>query len=299
MIITEPNWQNVVTEQLNQLYCFTDIEAIFSIAQGDSHTCFKVVEKNKTYFVKGIVKHQDFKVLQQSNVIASTLDFAPKLIYLDNSWQVNEFINGQSLSLISLPINDKIKSCIAVMSLCHQKLSHSTTLSRLPALEPTKIINELKINLPEALDKIVVKIRDKLSYVLTVTPSTVCHGDLNFSNIIVAKKLWLIDFECLSIADAEYDLAMLVAVNELAYAPIDLIIEQCIKEYSFRGKGKIELSKELVTCYLVFCYLINGLWYLRQSFDTDNERFELMAGKQFDHLDKLGFIPESLLEQMR
>ena len=57
---------------------------------------------------------------------------------------------------------------------------------------------------------------------------------------------------------AEYDLAMLVAVNELAYAPIDLIIEQCVKEYSFKGKGKIELSKKLVTCYLVFCHFING-----------------------------------------
>ena len=92
---------------------------------------------------------------------------------------------------------------------------------------------------------------------------------------------------------------MMIAVNELSYAPTNIIVKQCINSYQLKHKDKVKLSSTLVMNYLVYCHLINGLWYKEQSSVTSNTLFRNKANQQFLYFDKLSFNGESLLKEMR
>jgi len=284
---------------LDLLPCFIRIASISPIEQGDSHQSFKVIDQNKVYFVKRLSKLQNVDENNLVVEISRQLSITPTLIFSTAHWQVYEYINGQSLALTSLSMMDKVNTCIDVMVLCHDELSFIAKDINLHTLNPRKVINELSINLSEQQWEFIDKIVDKLCNPLLVSPVTICHGDINFFNIITEQHVWLIDFECACLADAEFDIAMMIAINELDYTSIRIIIEYCIKSYQFKSKNKVKLSKDMIMNYLSFCYLINGLWYKERSGKVGSDLFSNKANKQFDYFDKLSLGCESLLKQMR
>lgn len=291
--------------ELDLLPCFTDIESIAKIEQGDSHQSFKVVDQNKAYFVKRLTNIQNSKQINLTIEISRHLTISPTLVFTDQFWQVYEYINGQSLALTTLSIIDKIDCCLDVMVTCHQEINPLSTLQpyskkgSFPSLNPREIITELSTKLSDQQKLFITKITAKLEQQLLVSPLVLCHGDINFTNIIIEKRAWLIDFECACLADAEFDIAMMIAVNELNYAPTKIIVEQCINSYQLKHKKKVGLSGDLVINYLFFCYLINGLWYRGQCGGESDYMFENKANKQFCYFDKLSFEGESLLKEMR
>lgn len=285
--------------ELDLLPCFINIERISVIEQGYSHQSFKVIDQNKDYFVKRLSNFQNDEQNNLEVEISLRLTITPTLIFASGHWQVYQYINGQSLLLTTLSLKNKINICLDAMVICHQELSPLSNKLKLATLNPKKVISELSISLSVQQQLLISRIADKLCTHLLISPVTFCHGDINFSNIIIDDRAWLVDFECRCLADAEFDIAMMIAINELDYAPSNIIVEQCISRYHLKGNNKLELSKNLIMRYLGFCYLINGLWYKEQSGNMSSNLFKSKANKQFEYFDQLSSGCESLLKQMR
>jgi thiamine kinase-like enzyme len=101
--------------------------------------------------------------------------------------------------------------------------------------------------------------------------NVVCHGDLNFTNVLHDNDntAWLIDFECAQLAPPEFDLAMFIAVNNIATQDITHIIAKyCALMPTCR------LNSSLLHYYLLFSHLINGLWYLSNTKPVDITKTE-------------------------
>ena len=171
--------------ELDLLPCFTDIQSITEIEQGDSHQSFKVIDQNKAYFVKRLINSQNNEQINLTTEISRHLMIVPALIFTDQFWQVFEYINGQSLALTTLSMRDKIDCCLDVMVMCHQEVSPLSKLqpnskgSNFPRLNPREIINDLSINLSSQQKLLVTKISEKLDEKLLISPIVLCHGDIN------------------------------------------------------------------------------------------------------------------------
>jgi len=258
-----------VKELLAALPCFNHVESITAITSGLSQHCFKINADNNVYFAKTTAGEIETKVA----LSAAKQGFSPEVIYYNQHWLVTRFIHADNLALASFNNTDKSninknsieKNSIAVklMWQCHQ-------LEIKPAkLAPERLINELINKLQCSLQQK----KELLSYAksilnsLNLTNSLVCcHGDLNFSNILLDQKkhAWLVDYECACLAPAEYDLAMFIAVNNIAKERIAVIVKQY--ESSFH---LLKVDSQQLNNYLSFSYFINSLWY-KQAHQKQN-----------------------------
>jgi thiamine kinase-like enzyme len=151
-----------------------------------------------------------------------------------------------------------------------------------------------------------------------------CHGDANFSNVIKLEnstaddadfRYQLIDFECACIAPIEYELGMMMAVNEIESSKIEWLItqyatQQYHQQYSRSSSDTytdnkkinhteivdnletmISLPRNIITCYVTRYYvlslIINGLWYFSKYQQCQAEKYKELANKQFSLLRKL------------
>ena len=172
-----------------------------------------------------------------------------------------------------------------------------------------------------------------------------CHGDANFSNIINVKNTKkeivdadneinrsvntsisankndsalqysaapykLIDFECSCIAPAQYDIAMMMAVNGIDISMTEVVTslysqhqqlvhqecsqlnsqfkvgEEITKNYLPLEMLPIDLSIKLVMRYYYLSLLINGAWYLSQYRQQKGAKYKVLAQQQFLLLSK-------------
>jgi thiamine kinase-like enzyme len=287
----------VLTAQLSQLSCFAHIKSISLIEQGDSHQCFKVVDIHNSFFVKYFKNSNQSHHQNKLNKLAANSGLSPDLIYSDKFWQVHQFIEGTSLNLCQLPLNEKIQHGIKLMVGCHQSIDINK-LTDFPILNITKIIKPLTINLTTEQKSIISKISDKLSNIMVITPQVLCHGDINFSNIILANEPWLVDFECACVAEQEFDIAMMISVNELLTGSMTTVIDFCVDYYTVISESQGKVDKEKVMRYLYFSFVINGLWYLARYRENKDKSFKYKAFKQFELFDKCHFITKNLTAEM-
>ena len=146
-----------------------------------------------------------------------------------------------------------------------------------------------------------------------------CHGDANFSNVIKLEnsttndadfRYQLIDFECACVAPIEYELGMMMAVNEIESSKIEWVTSQYAAQQYSRSSNDIytgnqqgnhtEIVDNLeqmmalprnittyhVTRYYVLSLIINGLWYLSKYQQYQGEKYRKLANKQFSLLVK-------------
>ena len=150
-----------------------------------------------------------------------------------------------------------------------------------------------------------------------------CHGDANFSNVIKLEnsttddadfRYQLIDFECACVAPIEYELGMMMAVNEIENSNIEWVItqytaEQNRQQYSRSSSdiypdnqqenhtGIVDNLEQMmtlprnittgqVTCYYSLSLIINGLWYFSKYQQYQDEKYRELANKQFSLLVK-------------
>lgn len=116
----------------------------------------------------------------------------------------------------------------------------------------------------------------------------ICHGDINFSNIILSHQAYLLDFECACLAEKEFELGMMLAINNLSF---ESLISECELN---------ETQQDKVTRYYLFSLFINGLWFLVAS-KTEREsnvKIQLWnhAQRQFSRFDAMKFIPKNLTD---
>jgi thiamine kinase-like enzyme len=254
---------NHLTKALAQLPCFDQIKHIDSIDAGLSQQCFKVVTTTKTYFAK--TQELATQGFININSLVAKKGISPVVIYQNKQWLVTEFIEGKALSAQkNMNRADKIKIAIDLMSQCHQLSAQLDDLA--PDIICADLINEANLSSDkknelghfanELLDTL-KNVDNALNNQVGKAPLVCCHGDLNFSNIMVdeSNQTWLIDYECASLAPAEFDLAMFIAINQLSAHEVLFAVQH------YQQHRNITLCEKLIQAYLTFCYFINGLWY--------------------------------------
>jgi|GEM_PF-1390182 len=269
------------------------------IKAGQSSLCFLVEHQSNKYFVKynnqysqysnnDIVENHAFNSEVIASQAASNMGLSPKIIYWNEHWLVSEFIEGKTLDVRELHIYKKIDIALDLLIKCHS-IKHD-----LPPLQPQKIIedtiktgyfSDIEQNFTRALF---------CKFPLSDPGNNLVfsHGDINFSNIISTKnQAWLVDYECACIAEREFEIAMFLAINTLN----SLDILYAISSYEKLSGYKLKQSK--LNGYLLYSYLLNGLWYIQKSREKKSStplstELKTFALKQFTLLNKI--LPHDL-----
>mgnify|MGYP005810426893 CR=1 FL=1 len=298
----------LLLKSLSALPCFNNITQISAMTGGLSNPCFKVAADNNFYFAKFTNEQQ----LANELTLAKIAEFdgiTPKLYYHDEQWLISHFIDGNNLAVEQIPLKTKIKISIELMIRFHQLTGsnpekiNTETIETLNTRENFNglICPDYDVNLIRTLNNIGSVIETLITSEIKTSSNNLvcCHCDINFSNVLRDNKqrAWLIDFEYACFAPVEFDLAMFIAVNNIPESEMCFIIDY----YKQRTNSAVETG--LLRHYLLYCYLINGLWYYNMSFDktavlqhrTQSNMLKLAAEQwqAFDRLSSQLEIPEA------
>lgn len=287
--------------QIKALTCFDGlICSLERLYLGLSHHCFIVTavnlgsQKSTKYFVKSLSKHisteKNERLVAQAAAIAN---ISPKVIYHSKDWLVTEYIEGYTLFENQYSIEDKISVAMTLLYEFHQlsppEKVTSLSLKRLidEQIKENAFSNEQQLFLTHLNQKIT-------AFEQGVEP-VICHGDLNFSNMVIDKqaKAWLVDYECTAICCAEYDVAMFIAINNLSSSDFSHVLQ------SYQGSNEKDLEPALIQSYLACCYLINGLWYQERSkTEVESDQYIELAYQQYHRFDLLSISKNKLVDKL-
>jgi len=263
------------------------------IITGLSHSCFNVsltsspIKETSNYFVKSLIGHENTSANEIiSAKLAMEQSITPKVIFSSAKWLVTDFVSGQILTTLDISKQNKISTAIALIAKFHQTKANN----KIHSLSIGQIVNSQIRSAKLSVNKQVI-LKTICAQILTFDEGknkVLCHGDVNFSNILIDKqgKAWLVDFECSFIGCAEFDLAMFIAVNHLPISSLPLIISHYQK--TLATSYSTLLNKQLIHSYLACCYLINGLWYQNNANPpTSKKQYLALARQQYEAFDQL------------
>ena len=261
---------------LTTLACFKHIDSVIPIFTGLSSQCYQVNADKKRFFAKKTLSSDEAMVCKG----AALKNISPMVVYHDQYWLITLFIDGISLALNQQAINDKITTSTQLMAQCHQlKIQPSLLI-------PTKIADDLiwqQSCSVQQKNTLLAYSQALISPLHIITPKqslVCCHGDLNFSNVIIdpQHKAWLIDYECACLAPAAYDLAMFIAVNNISKDSIATVVKY------YQQQSFAVIDEILVNDYVKFCFFINGLWYIQAYNKTGLPQFIADAKMQWHNI---------------
>ena len=269
------------------------IVAVEEITSGLSQRSFKVSCDNHQCFYAKYFNDDNSEYAQIEKEVlqnSTSTEITMPLLYSDQQWIITPFIQANDLSEIELPITNKLYIALDLMLTFQQIKIQSVNIKPISFIAHGDFyVRSLALN--EQQQHI---LRSLLSDDESIKPESVvlCHGDLNFTNMLYDLRLNdnlsqpnanIIDFECCCYAEVEYEIAMLIAVNNLFnYAPIETIITD-IKDY-LHNKNMI-ISANKVMRYLFKSLLLNALWYLCRFHKTNDTKWEFLAQQQFQQAD--------------
>ena len=266
-----------MTSSLSELACFNYIDTIIPITHGLSSKCYQVIADDKVFFAKKITTKNESTA---SNLAAKQL-LCPRVILNTPQWLISEYVEGENLSLSHHPLDEKILISIELMAQCHQ------LNAKVDKLKPEVVIHELidkpYFSKPEQ-EQLIIQAKIILS-TLSLTKNLVnCHGDLNFGNALIDQnnKAWLVDYECICTAPAEYDLAMFIAVNHISQCKINNIIA-----HYERLSPLLKINTEQLQHFLIFSHFINALWYKNSYLNNKNTELRILEEQ---HWEKFIFL---------
>ncbi len=296
--------------QIEQLPCFRhDNLNIEPILAGLSQHCFKVCmdlptpENNSqqgVYFVKSLDPRSANNEMIASSQVAK-LGFAPSIVYQSPHWLVTDYIVGQTLD--TLPMSTEQKIAIAMNLLTKlQRIEASADLNRLSManlLEQQLATSSFDAEQVNILQCIIEQLVQRISQFDQDNSKVLCHGDLNFSNILIDQQnsSWLIDFEASLAGNIEYDIAMFIAVNNISLDLLPYIVGQYQQHADIVQSSAI--NQVLVLSYLAGCFLLNGLWYSSRTMTSKNNHktdvvvahhhnpYHQLAQQQYQRFDQL------------
>lgn len=259
--------------ELQALPCFDKITSVTQLDSGLSHCCYKVISTDSVYFAKKL-NHQTaltevacYQFLKRINA-----PFSPLLIYSSSEWLITTYIDVAALSDFSHSHTDLLNISIKAMASLHC-LSDSFSQDKLPVLDIGDTTQSLIDNnsLLDCLpNSTLLTIQDFLinrlqPEILSTQEAVICHGDINFSNILIDinQNAWLIDYECAHIAPREFDLAMFMAINHLDK---DVGLVGAIDNLSacYAEIAKVEVDQTLLVNFKLYSHFINALWFLEK-----------------------------------
>ncbi len=348
--VIEQEYQHLAPK-LCQLACFENLKLsnITTIKSGLSQPCFHVEYDDKHYFAKYIPANSIELLVSQ---IAADSTLAPSVVFINESWLITQFLSNNSLDELTLPETEKITITLTLLTRLHsielngpgmplamqndksEKLIEQCALKRagIPKLDITLVINDLlnqiecTEDLAYSLQQLSKQLLFNLETSLKLLPelaSVLCHGDANFSNVLQVKTdsknplkaYQLIDFECAQLAPFTYDIAMLMAVNDIELTQADFILSEYKRLISSQNQAD-KTSKivdnlegngchshknevELVTRYYDLSILINVLWYFIEYQHKGQLNYRELAQKQLMLIKTRYDQVNLILNQMR
>ena len=284
---------------LKSLSCFAEVLDVSMLVDGMSHTCSKVTTSSQSYFVKKLNNET-----AEEEVVSSRLSakhgLSPKVIYYDETWLVTEYIDSITVDKAEFRTDKCITTSLTLMAKLHQLLPQLKTgaISNLDTLKSVQRLFTNPVSLPSRQRTILADITDILTskieaeQKLSGTENVLCHGDINYSNILFDKtqQPWLIDFECSHLAPVEFDLSMFIAVNNIPTHLVDNILT------CYTGLvSNYRPNQTLITYYLLYSFFINGLWYLDNTNDSKiDNNLSSLAIEQWSAFDN--FVVKNHLE---
>lgn len=310
-----------VQHLLSQLECFAcscKIEKISPITDGLSSQVYLILTNNGHFVAKKITGRSSGQAEALATRCASELELAAKVVCTDKDWLITEFLAGEQLNSNfsdKVILEDKLTATLALLAKLHCRYDSFVKDNKFDNVQPT--IKPL--NFEQVIDDLVAQVtlsNQWLTLVKSFSKNTIqqlanmqshknvlCHGDANFSNVIVKAqdqftkpKTWLIDFEAACFAEIEYDIAMCLSVNNIAINRQNFALNVYQDAWLNHAGETVNLSFEKVTRYRYLSLIINGLWYLSQyqikitetsifTEKTSVETYKTLALEQFKLLD--------------
>ncbi|WP_448568788.1 phosphotransferase [Thalassotalea ganghwensis] len=246
---------------------------IETIEQGLSHHCVKVTVASKAYFVKQYSDRSPKQLAREHfyQKHASDHGLAPKPVYADQHVIISEFIDGITLAKSGLAIEDKVSLALDSIRRFSRLSCDNTAI-----LNVSNVISELLARhqaLPLTQQQLLLNaVENDINEISKLASDKVLvHGDLNFTNILVGESAnYLVDYEHTVVADIEYEVAMMLAINGLTISHSLSFWLEVISAYFARYS--LEISDIMVTRYLDLCCIINALWFYGADVDIARSR---------------------------
>jgi thiamine kinase-like enzyme len=294
------NIQEDVINALKTLPCFDEIQTVNLLANGLSQTSLKITTKSKTFFAKKLnAETADVEIscallcsqkATKGDLNEQTHQLSPTVVYHDKEWLVTEFIAGSTLAETKIDLETKVSITLTLMAKLHRlsaaaiepyilQLDTNLSVSRLLAKPMSLLTRNSHI-----VDNVAESLTCAISQIILASdcPSVLCHGDMNFTNILTDKlrNPWLIDYECAHKAPAEFDLAMFIAVNNIPTKQIKGVVTAYTKLNQAHN-----CNDELLNLYILYSFFINGLWYLDNKDVQSDSLFQKLAHVQWSSFD--------------
>lgn len=268
--------------------CFQDnpVVAIERLEAGLSQECYRVQTKKGEFLAKHFKSNQAFKKELTVTKCKSPDSVIPQLNAFKENWLISEYLQGSMLSELGISFEEKLDIVLPLLKkfyLLSANMEKQTEL--FGQIDLVDLVKQMSLAVSNDVDKMLlideVLTRFKSQQYSSGYESVLCHGDLNFNNIMYHHSIddWrLFDFESCHLSHIEYDIAMLLAVNEYPITNLGQIHNNLLGIFP-------QLSIDLVTRYYVICLLINGLWYQQQTSEkqslTIKEKYQKLSAIQF------------------
>ena len=259
---------------------------------------------------------------------------APKVIVLEGHWLVSEYIDRPLLSQLAISEAEQVSIATAALAKFHCALKYELSdsdnkgllTSEINRLDLLQVLNDLSVSFyaendclaeneklksdesktdQELIANAISCVKALKCHASNKHNLTIIHGDLNYSNLLITQSensddLAIIDFESVAIASVEYDLGMLMAINNVPLELSELAITSYLNNLTTTNKTLSKTSVERtsettpkitlepVTRYAFVSSVINWLWFLGQaegqvkekSKPDQQHRYLLMAKQQ-------------------
>ncbi|GHE83284.1 aminoglycoside phosphotransferase family protein [Thalassotalea profundi] len=283
------------------------IISVAEITTGLSQQSFKVRCLNdQLFYAKYFDKYNTEYAQIEKEVLLNSASspITTSLLYSDEHWLVTPFIEANDLSKLNLPIKNKLNIALELMLTFQKLIIPSKKIKPISFIaHGDYYINALALNKNQQQI-----LRSLLSDddAIKAQQLTLCHGDFNFTNMLLNSPLTgiasdeipiLIDFECCCYSEVEYDIAMMIAVNNLLnYLSVDTVIAQ-IKVYL--AQRMVNISTKKVMRYLGKSLLLNALWYICRFNRTNDNKWLILAKQQFQQADVLNNNKTSIVDRLK
>lgn len=266
----------------------SEILIIEKSSQGLSQTCWFIETFNEQFVIKSFNNRNSLDKEKAVFQSLSDQNFIPKLLKQQQSYLLMPRVGEKTLA--DAPFNKEVK--ISIIAKLAAQFHFSWQDKVIPAvIKPLSLLSLVHGLVKEARfsasneNHLFQQVHQLVNHVEKLQSGAfnpvVCHGDLNLANVLISEKQqWLIDFESVSFMPIEYDLAMLLAVNEYSIDNMDNVVNAYQQAVGPAGNNII-LNKELIWFYYQLTLLINGCWYLAEHKTTPNVLLFNRAMSQF------------------
>jgi thiamine kinase-like enzyme len=285
---------------------FAKVLSVNTINEGYSQQCFELIT-DKGIFIAKYFSEKNASLLNeyQALTVLKNDPFIADVIYKNDQVLVMNKLPGISLAKSDMSLYNKLNIAVMLMHRCHQQprehLSHFTSLHLQQVVDALIDYAQLPTNYLQQITLISNHNIEHIQHIVHEHNLVFCHGDINFTNILVSCdvltnkpipqaqiKHYLIDFESGGLMPAEYDIAMMLAVNELTTNELQYVCERY--QHYAQNSSVNELNETLIEHYYLFALIINGLWYLGKYKETNESVLLEKANAQFALSHTVNFL---------